>query len=43
MSRFYSYIKNQWLLGGFNAEEMAQLVVMKRITEEEKIKIMEGK
>lgn len=42
MSRFYNYIKIQWLLGNFNDAEMEQLVTMNRITAEEKIQIMEG-
>lgn len=40
MSRFYTYIKNQYSMGNFTDAEMEQLVIMKRITEEERKEIM---
>ncbi len=43
MSRFFNYIKLQWLLGNLTDANMEQMVVMNRITDKEKIEIMEGK
>lgn len=40
MSRFYTYIRNQWLLGAFDEAEMLKLVEMNRITEDERKEIM---
>lgn len=36
MSRFYIYIKNQYLLGNFNDEDLITLVSLSRITEDER-------
>ncbi|WP_190323374.1 hypothetical protein [Rummeliibacillus sp. TYF-LIM-RU47] len=40
-SKLYTYIKNQYLMGNFTSDEMVRLVELNRITDGERIKIIE--
>lgn len=40
-SKLYTYIKNQYLMGNFTNDEMVRLVELNRITDVERIKIIE--
>lgn len=42
MSRLYNYVKNQYLLGGFNEADLLTLVNRGIITEEERLQIVNG-
>jgi hypothetical protein len=42
MSRAYTYVRNQYILGNFTQEELSILVTRGVITEEERLMIING-
>jgi hypothetical protein len=42
MSRAYTYVKNQYILGNFTIEDLETLVTRGVITEEERLTIIEA-